>query len=74
MNANQVLLTLENKWIYPLIKFGAFLSQEMDGKSQGMLESLRAPMEERERELRTALVCLKWLRVEDDHCGREEKV
>ena len=71
---NQVLLELENKWICSLIKFGAFFSQEMDGKSHGMLESLRAPMQERERELRTALVCLKWLRVEDDHCGREEKV
>ena len=67
-----MLLTLENKWIYSLIKFGAFFSQEMDGKSQGMLESLREPMEERERESRTALVCLKWLKVEDDRCGREK--
>jgi hypothetical protein len=50
---------LENKWICSLIKFGAFFSQEMDGKSHGMLESLKAPMEERERESRTALVCLK---------------
>ena len=48
LNANQVLLALENKRICSLIKFGAFFSQEMDGKSHGMLESLRAPMEERE--------------------------